>query len=75
MFTAKEARTLTDQATRLDIRGIQEEIKKAAKVGYDFIVVHKLFCCPKDEVAFFTFLEENGYEIVVTDDGKLVIRW
>lgn len=75
MFTAKEARILTDQATRLDIRGIQEEIKKAAKVGYDFIVVHKLFCYPKDKVAFFTFLEENGYEIVVTDDGKLVIRW
>lgn len=75
MFTAKEARTLTDQATRLGISNIQEEIKKAAKIGLDFIVVSREFCCPIDRAVFFMILQENGYEIVITDDGKIVIRW
>ena len=75
MFTAKEARTLTDQATRLGISNIQEEIKKAAKIGLDFIVVSREFCCSIDRAVFFMILQENGYEIVEIKNGDIVICW
>ncbi len=75
MFTAKEARDLTDKANRLGISDIQEEIKKAAKIGLDYIVVTREFRYPLDEATFFMILAENGYKTTELKNNDIVICW
>lgn len=75
MFTAKEARDLTNRADRIGMEDIQEEIKKAAKIGLDFIVVSREFRYPLDRATFFMILEENGYETVELENNDIVICW
>ena len=75
MFTAKEARDLTNRADRIGMEDIQEEIKKAAKIGLDFIVVSREFRYPLDRAIFFMILKENGYETVELENNDIVICW